>query len=130
MAIGDNQPHLQHSGLVVEWRHDHLIDDAEYDNAYYPENSVADVSFDADDYDDIYPNELNDLHHVTPDFFNVPPAAVVAAPQGTFIDDDTEVDPDSDHDDDDYYDNDNDNDPDPVFDNVFQEGAPKVAADE
>jgi hypothetical protein len=31
LALNDNQPLLQHSGLVVEWRPNHLIDDSQYD---------------------------------------------------------------------------------------------------
>jgi hypothetical protein len=32
----ENQPLIQDSGLVVEWRPDHPIDDAEYDRDFLP----------------------------------------------------------------------------------------------
>ena len=36
LALHEKQPLLQRSGLVVEWRHDQAIDDAEYDLDYDP----------------------------------------------------------------------------------------------
>jgi hypothetical protein len=35
IASADGQPLIQERGLVVEWRHDHPIDDHEYDADYY-----------------------------------------------------------------------------------------------
>jgi hypothetical protein len=34
LAFADGQPLIQERGLVVEWRHDHPIDDYEYDADY------------------------------------------------------------------------------------------------
>ncbi|KAI2512761.1 Reverse transcriptase (RNA-dependent DNA polymerase) [Fragilaria crotonensis] len=62
LALHEKQPLLQTSGLVVEWRPDQPIDDSEYDRDYVPPaDTAAPHVFDADDYDDIDVDEINDL---------------------------------------------------------------------
>jgi hypothetical protein len=45
IALRDGQPLIQASGLVIEWRPDHPIDDAEYDLDYIPPASNTDDDF-------------------------------------------------------------------------------------
>jgi hypothetical protein len=61
IASHEQQPLLQERGLVVEWRPDQPIDDAEYDLDYVAPNARDDDVFDADDYDHVDANEVADL---------------------------------------------------------------------
>jgi hypothetical protein len=61
IAKNEDQPLVQDSGLVIEWRPDHPIDDDEYDTSYaLPKNAIID---DHNFFDDaIDAAELLDLH--------------------------------------------------------------------
>ena len=60
IALNENQPLVQDSGLVIEWRPNQPIPDNEYDFDYeLPRNPVVDDPPDFDD--DIDPDELLDL---------------------------------------------------------------------
>ncbi len=99
LALQEKQPLVQTSGLVVEWRHDQPIDDSEYDRDYEPPLHDAPGIFDANDYDDIDPDEIHDL------LADVHPFAAQhadGAGQGAVLDDDND-----DYDDYDDYDDDN-----------------------
>ena len=112
LASAENQPLLQESGLVVEWRPDHPIDPTEYDRAYEIAPDGPD-GFDADDYDAVDDDEVENLLGDMPYPFYDPLADAVA--QGAFGNDDdghnAEEDDEDDEDDGDYDDdNDDDND--------------------
>ena len=116
LAILDRQPLIQASGLVVEWRPDHPVDDDEYDRDYVAPDAADD---DADDalldvasYDDIHPAELADLAADADHPGAPPPLAPAAADQGAHVpqhndivyDIDSNVSSDYDHQDDHYQD--------------------------
>ena len=61
LALHENQPLLQTSGLVVEWRPDQPIDDSEYDLDFVPPAPAAAVPLHPADYDDIDDAELADI---------------------------------------------------------------------
>ena len=75
LALHDKQPLIQASGLVVEWRPDHAIDDDAYDLDFQRPDEPPDA-FDAPLYDAIDPDELHDLllpHGLPDDPAHVPP---------------------------------------------------------
>ena len=81
LALHEGRPLIQERGLVIEWRPDHPIDDAEYDLDFPTPTDAPDDVFEAADYDPIDPHELADLHfdpdgafYHGPDFPFVPPA--------------------------------------------------------
>ena len=107
LASAENQPLLQESGLVVEWRPDHPIDPTEYDRAYEIAPDGPD-GFDADDYDAVDDDEVENLLGDMPYPFYDPLADAVA--QGAFgNDDDGHNAEEDDEDDGDYDDDDDDN---------------------
>ena len=61
LALHEHQPLLKDYGLVVERRPNHPIDDSEYDTDYLPPASDGPAIFNADDYDDIEHDELDDI---------------------------------------------------------------------
>ena len=110
IALHQNQPLLQASGLVVEWRPDQAIDDSEYDLDYDPPTNVHPTLFVATDYDPIDDTEVADLLVDGPHPFYNPHAA-----QGAIPDDDDDNNNSIADDDDDFYGhgpNDDDNDDD------------------
>ena len=86
-ALHEDQPLLQHSGMVVEWRHDQTIDSFAYDKDYTPPATQQDVVFDADDYDAIKPNEIDDLlaSGPPPNLHDVLVDGDAAVPQGAIV---------------------------------------------
>ena len=93
LAQHENQPLIQTSGLVVEWRPDQSIDVSEYDRDYVPPaDAAAPHVFEANAYDAIDNEEINDLRADNP----YAPLAD-AADQGA-EDDDDESDDDYSHD--------------------------------
>jgi hypothetical protein len=87
LALHEDQPLLQHSGMVVEWRHDQPIDDFAYDKDYAPPATQRDLVFDADDYDAIEPHEIDYLLAAGPPPYlhGVPLDGVAAVPQGAIM---------------------------------------------
>ena len=87
LAKAEKQPLIQDTGLLVEWRHDHPIDDDEYDRDFEPDAPPMEplpANFDAID-----PTELAYLHAdggfaAAPPF--VPPVAPPHAAQGALED--------------------------------------------
>ena len=61
IALHQNQPLLQTSGLVVKWRHDQPIDDSEYDVDYVSPNVKDREVLAAADYDNIDDTKVNNL---------------------------------------------------------------------
>ena len=61
IALDEGQPLIPDSGLVVERRPDHPIDDSEYDRDYTPTDYPPPDPFPDDVYDPIDDHELNDL---------------------------------------------------------------------
>jgi hypothetical protein len=61
LAFADGQPLIQERGLVVEWRHDHPIDDHEYDADYHAPAPVSDDDFAAADYAPLDAAEVEEL---------------------------------------------------------------------
>ena len=103
LALHEQQPLLQSSGLVVEWRPDQPIDDSEYDLDFVPPPDPAPVAFHADDYDAIDDTELADLLAANP----FAPLAHDPQAQGAILsDDDDDNDDESNDADEDDYDND------------------------
>jgi hypothetical protein len=72
LAFNEDQPLLQARGLVVEWRPDQPIDDAEYDRDYHPPLDGPD-DFDNHALDPIDPTEVADLLADAQPVFNVDP---------------------------------------------------------
>jgi hypothetical protein len=107
IALHQQQPLLQESGLVVEWRPDHPIDDSEYDFDYTQPTRDADTGFAIADYDAIDPDEVTDLLHDGPHPFYDPLAA-----QGAISDDENDDDSILDDNDDVFGDDDEDEDDD------------------
>jgi hypothetical protein len=67
LAIADGQLLLKDSGLVVEWRPDHPIDNSENDRDYDPSSNVpSDEELKRADYDPIDASELADLADFPP----------------------------------------------------------------
>jgi hypothetical protein len=62
LALHEDQPLLQNSGLVVEWGPNHLVDDSEYDLDFFPSAAVDDVSLSPSFFAPVNPSELSDLH--------------------------------------------------------------------
>ena len=87
LALADDQPLIQARGLVVEWRHDHPIDDDTYD-LDYAVRPAADDAFAPDDYDPIDPDELADLLVAVPPFAAPDPAPAAPFPGADGNDDD------------------------------------------
>jgi hypothetical protein len=89
LALEDGQPLIQASGLVVERRPDHPIDDSEYDRDFRPRANAATDIFEPHAYDDIDIDELNDLlaDAAVP---VVPPAPPALDVQGAIHDNDAE----------------------------------------
>jgi hypothetical protein len=82
LAIRDGQPLIQERGLVVEWRPDHPIDEAEYDLDYVPPADDPDDAFSLSDYDPVDNDELAPLEHPVDD----PQVPFLPAAQGAFPD--------------------------------------------
>lgn len=90
LAAHERQPLIQASGLVVEWRPDHPVDDDEYDRDYVvpADDAAADAADDAllpvGYFDAIHPAELADLAAAAgpPD---APPLAPAMADQGANV---------------------------------------------
>jgi hypothetical protein len=61
IALHQQQPLIQSSGLVVEWRPDQHIDDSEYDVDYVPPQHDPPEAFTAADYDAVDNTEVADL---------------------------------------------------------------------
>ena len=123
LALHERQPLLQTSGLVVKWRPDQPIDDAEYDLDYVPAPPVP-VPFLAADNATIDDDELADLLVDNP----IAPLAAHPLDPGAGMDDD-------DNDDDNFNDNgsnddvnndDGDNDDDDDDYAVQRQGAPNI----
>ena len=83
IALHQQQPLIQASGLVVEWRPDQFIDDTEYDLDYVPPTHNHHDGFSTAAYDEIDPDEVADLLADGPHPFYAPPAD-----QGAITDDD------------------------------------------
>jgi hypothetical protein len=66
IAFNDEQPLIQERGLVVEWRHDHPIDDYEYDTDYVLPRIIPGEQDNLRTFDPLEPNELHDLLHDEP----------------------------------------------------------------
>ena len=88
LALHERQPLVQDRGLVVEWRPDQPIDDAEYDLDFVPPLDLDADDFDAADFDPVDAAELHDLAAdavpavIAPDG---PPFAPALAAQGAFL---------------------------------------------
>jgi hypothetical protein len=96
LALHEKQPLIQTSGLVVEWRPDQPIDVSEYDRDYVPPaDAAAPHVFDANAYDAIDNEEINDL------LADNPYAPLVNAADQGAEDDNDESDDDYSHDPDD-----------------------------
>jgi hypothetical protein len=61
IALHQQQPLIQASGLVVKWRPDHPIDESEYNFDYTPPTQEPHTGFAAADYDAINHDEVTDL---------------------------------------------------------------------
>jgi hypothetical protein len=61
LALHEQQPLIQDSGLVVEWRPDHPIDDDEYDVDYQPPGDAPDDLLVEPEFDAIDDDKLADL---------------------------------------------------------------------
>jgi len=84
IALNENQPLIQESGLVVEWRPDQPIDDAEYDRDYVNVDDQPDF-FDDADFDPLDDDELADLVADVP---GIGPLPVPVADQGALLEND------------------------------------------
>jgi hypothetical protein len=78
IAFNDDQPLIQERGLVVEWRHDQLIDEDEYDRDFHPPVRAVDAAEHVMAVlDPLDAEELNDLLNDAAVFVAAPPVTPV-----------------------------------------------------
>ncbi len=86
LAFNEDQPPIQASGLVAEWRHNQVCDESTYDLDYQqpPLDAPHDL-FDADDCDDVANDEVADLFADGPLPFLQADLGAADAARGAFL---------------------------------------------